>query len=528
MYIQRISRKVKGKVYTSVVLAESYRKNGKMKRKIISTLTNWPQWLTEELQKILRGGVVTSLEDLPYRQGKSFGAMYVLHQMSKRIGMEKVLGKSPEGRLALFQIYARLLTQGSRLHAATQWAKQQAVSELLGLENFSEDHLYHNLEWLAEHQVEIEKKLFQHMGQKAKIVFLYDVTSSYLEGTKNELADYGYNRDGKKGKMQIVIGLLCDEHGEPVSVEVFKGNTSDMKTVKDQLHKLKDDFGVEKVAFIGDKGMLKTNQIKEIKDIQWHYITSLTKPQITTLLNKGAIQMALFEDELTEVTLDKIRYILRRNPIREQQMRESRDQRIERVKTKIQQKNIYLAQHPKAKVSVAVKNIEQQVGKMKLSRCMTITACKDKRELEFSIDEQALEQIRMLDGCYVIKTDLEKADADKQVVHDRYKDLSEVEHAFRTLKTGLEEIRPIYVRKEKRTRGHVFVCMLAYKLIFHIWKHFKEDRPFTQQYILQCLDKINYIEYQFKGGTIKQLPKILNEDQQIILDRLGIVLPGKV
>jgi len=209
-------------------------------------------------------------------------------------------------------------------------------------------------------------------------------------------------------------------------------------------------------------------------------------------------------------------------------MRVSRNQRIERVRTKLQQKNVYLAQHPRAKVSVAVKNIEDEVGKMKLSGCLTVAACEDKREIEISINEQALEQIQMLDGCYVIKTDLKKADANKQVVHDRYKDLSEVEHAFRTLKTGLEEIRPIYVRKEKRTRGHVFVCMLAYKLIFHIWKHFKEDRLFTRQYILECLDKINYIEYQFKGGTIKQLPKILNEDQQIILDRLGIALPGKV
>jgi transposase len=528
MYIQYISRKVKGKVYTSVVLAESYRENGKMKRRIISTLTNWPQWLTNELQKILRGGVVTSLDDLPYRQGKSFGAIYVLHQIARRIGLEEALGKSTEGRLSLFQIYARLLTQGSRLYAATEWARQQAVSELLGLDNFNEDHLYHNLEWLADHQPDIEKKLFQHMDQQAKIVYLYDVTSSYFEGTKNELADYGYNRDGKKGKMQIVIGLLCNEQGEPVSVEVFKGNTSDMKTVSDQLHKLKDDFGVEKVAFVGDKGMLKSKQIEEIKDIQWYYITSLTKPQIRNMLNTGAIQMALFEDELTEVTMDNIRYILRRNPIRAEQMRASRAQRIERVKTKIQQKNTYLVQHPKAKVSVAIKNIEQEVGKMKLSGCLTVAACKNKREIELSINEQDLEQIQMLDGCYVIKTDMKKADANKQVVHDRYKDLCEVEHAFRTLKTGLEEIRPIYVRKEKRTRGHVFVCMLAYKLIFHIWKYFKDDRPFTQQYILECLDKINYIEYQFKGSTIKQLPKIFNQDQQIILDRLGITLPGKV
>ena len=156
-----------------------------------------------------------------------------------------------------------------------------------------------------------------------------------------------------------------------------------------------------------------------------------------------------------------------------------------------------------------------------------IKADNEGRNIEMIIDKKAIEETKQLDRCYVIKTNISREDASKEEIHERYKDLSEVEQAFRTMKTGLEEIRPIYVRKERRTRGHVLVCMLAYKIMFHIWKRFKEDNLFPQKYILECLDKINIVEYAFGDRTIKLLPKILTEDQQIILDRLNMKLPEK-
>lgn len=524
MYIQRISRKTKQKTYTSTVLAESYRENGKMKRRIISTLTNWPEWLIQELQKILRGGTVQKLEDMDFQQGKSFGAIYVLNEISKRIGFTKALGNDKHGKLALFQIFARLITQGSRLYAAQEWAKQEAIEEVLGLNSFSEDQLYSNLDWLADHQQNIEKRLFKHEHtDKIKTIYLYDVTSSYFEGSQNELAAYGHNRDGKKGKLQIVIGLLCDDQGDPISVEVFEGNTADMKTVSNQLLKLKDDFGVEKVAFVGDKGMIKTTQVDQIKELEWHYITSLTKSQIRSMLNQRIIQLSLFEDELTEVELDNERYILRRNPYRVKEIRKNRKEKIEYIHEKVKQKNIYLKEHPKAKVETAINKLNEIIKRLKLSKCLSITNEGD--QLNLLVSEEQLKDLEQLDGCYVIKTDVSKKDADKETIHDRYKDLAKVELAFRTFKTGLEEIRPVYVRKEKRTRGHVFVCMLAYKLMHHIWKYFKEDQLFTQKYILESLDKIQFIEYQFKGQTIKQLPKNINDDQAVILKKLDICLP---
>jgi transposase len=533
MYIQYIKSKYKDKAYTTIVLAESYREGGKMKRRIIANLTHWPKDLVENFQKLLRGGKVVNIEELPYKQGKSFGALYVLHQMAQRVGIDQALGNEKEGRLALLQVYARLITQGSRLYIANEWAKNEAVEEILKLSDFNEDTLYANLEWLADHQLEIEKELFKKIKKKAKTVYLYDVTSSYFEGTKNELAAYGYNRDKKKGKKQIVIGLLCNEDGEPVSVEVFKGNTSDIKTVRNQLDKLRNDFGVEQVTFVGDKGMLKTEQLKDITAMQWHYITSITKEQIRTLLKQRTIQMEFFEDELMEVSLEGIRYILRRNALRANEIQRNREGKIEEIKTKIEEQNIFLAAHSRAKVSTALKRMEKLIEQKKLKSFLSIRAEEEKRFLEVLVDEKTLKQEQELDGCYVIKTDLQSMDASKEIVHERYKDLSLVESAFCTFKTGLEEIRPIHVRKEKRTRGHVFVCMLAYKILFHIWQYFKEDflssgkhrSTFTQQYILDCLDKINYIEYQFDDRTVKQLPKILSDDQQYILDKLKMKLP---
>ena len=424
MYIQYIKSKYKDKVYTSILLAESYREGGKMKRRIIANLTYWPKDLVENLQKLLRGGKVINVEELPLKQGKSFGALYVLHQLSQRLGIDQALGKGREGSLALLQIYARLITQGSSLYIANEWAKNEAIEEILRLSNFNEDTLYENLEWLADHQLEIEKELFKKIKKKAKTVYLYDVTSSYFEGTKNELAAYGYNRDKKKGKKQIVIGLLCNEDGEPVSVEVFEGNTSDIKTVRDQLDKLRNDFGVELVTFVGDKGMLKKEQLKDITELQWHYITSITKEQIRTLLKQRIIQMEFFEDELMEVMVEGQRYILRRNAIRANEIQRNREGKIDEIRTKIEEQNAFLAAHSRAKVSIAAKNIEKLIDKKKLKSLLSIRAREEKRFLELLVDEKNLEQEKELDGCYVIKTDLRATDASKEIVHERYKDLS--------------------------------------------------------------------------------------------------------
>ena len=260
MYIQRIHRKQKGKVYTSVILARSYRENGKQKRETIANLTKMPKELVDGLEAVLKNKGVMSLEQMEISQGKSCGGLIVFSKLADRVGLTKILGRSAKGRLALMQIIARIMKPCSQLSLSTHWQSHNAVEEVLGVKDFNHHDLYANLDWLQENQAKIEDKLFRfkHEGGKLSEVYLYDVTSSYLEGQHNELGEFGYNRDKKKGKKQIVIGLLCDAQGEPVSVEVFEGNTNDTKTFSSQLKKLRERFGLDKVVMVGDKGMIKS------------------------------------------------------------------------------------------------------------------------------------------------------------------------------------------------------------------------------------------------------------------------------
>lgn len=303
VFIYTTKRNNNGKISKTSYLAESYRENGKVKHRLISNITQWPDELISQLRLILKGGKVISEEDLSHKQGKAIGAIYVIKTICDKLGISKVLGKDRQGMLALLQIMGRAITQGSRLYVATEWSNDQAIEEVLGINGYDENTLYNNLDWLSGQQRDIEKRLYniRNSGKKGGTIFLYDVSSSYLEGTQNEYGEFGYNRDGKKGKMQIVYGLLCDGEGYPISIEVFKGNTNDQSTVIHQLRRLKEDYGVDNVIYVGDKGMIKSTQIKDINELQWHYLTSITKPQIKTLLSKNVIQLGMFDNELNEV-----------------------------------------------------------------------------------------------------------------------------------------------------------------------------------------------------------------------------------
>ncbi len=527
MFIQRIHKKTKTKTYTSVVLMENYREGKKVKHRIISNLSKWPEDLVAGLEKSLKGEKIKTVADLELSAGKSFGAILTVSKLAKRLGIKQALGNSRQADLALFQIAGRIISQGSRNYLANEWVKGQAVEKVFKLNNFTEDSLYDNLDWLSENQQRIERKLYKYRnnGKPIKELFLYDVTSSYLEGDKNELAAYGYNRDKKKGKKQIVIGLLTDSDGYPISVEVFEGNTTDTKTVSSQLSKLKDNFGVERVVFVGDKGMVKSSQIDEITsdEYKWHYLTTITKQQIKTLLAKNIIQLELFDKEIVEVqeAEDDTRYILRRNPVRAEELKKSRDSKIEYIIELVNQKNLYLTEHPKARTEVAYRKIEEKISALKLKTIINTKV--EQRTITIETDETNQSKEEELDGCYVVKTDVPKESLDARKAHDRYKDLAKVEFAFRTMKTTLEKIRPIFVRKEKRTRGHVFVAMLAYLIVKYLTDKLTQLN-LTRQFVIESLDKIHYIEYQYEKKTITIVPKNLLPHQKQIIDQLEIKL----
>ena len=267
MYLEKT--KSQGK-YTCYLLRETYRQNGKVKHRTIANLSGCSAQEIEAIRLALKHKdeltqpLSLPQQDIDLRQGLSVGAVWLVYAMSKQLGMAQALGPTRQGKLALWQVIARVLDQGSRL-SAVRLAGSHAACDILDLERFNEDDLYANLDWLAEHQGKIEDRLFKGLDPKQTPgLYLYDVTSSYLEGTQNELGAFGYNRDGKKGKRQIVIGLLCNDLGQPLSIEVFTGNTSDVKTLASQIRKATDRFGGGQVTFVGDRGMIKGPQIADL------------------------------------------------------------------------------------------------------------------------------------------------------------------------------------------------------------------------------------------------------------------------
>src|SRR5437867_1484261 len=472
MYIDTSHITRGGKTYTRHLLRESYRANGKVLHRTIANVSHCSEAELEALRLALRHKgdlehLGTIQDAITLKQGLSFGAVWTVYHVARRLGIEQALGTTREGKLALWQVMARVIDQGSRL-SAVRLAMAHAACDVLGLGAFDEDALYENLDWLAGIQASVEDKLFaQRTKTKPVSLFLYDVTSSYLEGTQNAFAAFGYNRDGKKGKRQIVIGLLCDEDGHPVSIEVFPGNTQDPHTFAAQLAKVKARFGVQEITFVGDRGMIKGQQIEDLAQQGFHYITAITKPQMEKLLKQGTFQLDLFDQELAEVLTDEgLRYVLRRNPVRAQEVRDTRHAKLATLQAHVAKQNQYLTDHPRAKTQGALQKLVARAQKLRIADWVELTVAE--RALTLTVQEDAQTEAAKLDGCYVLKTDLTPAQAPKELVHDRYKDLASVEHAFRTCKTAHLEVRPIFLRLEARTRAHAFVVMLAYQIIRYL------------------------------------------------------------
>jgi len=476
MYITQTTAPSKsGQSYFCTLLRESYREGSMVKNRTIANLSHCKPDEIAALRLALEHKAnlaeLGSIEEsVRLKEGLSMGAVWTVYTVAKRLGIEKALGTEREGKLALWQVIARTIDQGSRL-SAVRLAQTHAACDVLGMSRgFDENDLYDNLGWLQEHQERIELSLFrtrQKGKDKQRELFLYDVTSSYFEGVCNALADWGYNRDGKKGKKQVVVGLLCDELGEPVSVEVFHGNTSDLKTFANQIAKIAGRFGCERVTMVGDRGMIKSAQIEQLQEREgFYYITALTKPQIETLIHGGVVQMSWFDEKICEVENEGVRYMLRRNPQRVEDLKRSRQDKCSSVSRLLGKKNRYLTEHPRAKMDIAQREVASKIDKLKVDRWLKVVAAD--RKLRLEEDSQALAEASRLDGCYVVKSDLPKQYADAQSVHDRYKDLALVEQAFRTSKTVHLEMRPWFVHIERNTRGHALVVMLAYMIAHYL------------------------------------------------------------
>ena len=493
MFVDDCTYKRGNKKYRRVLLRNTYREKGKIKHDTLGNLSPCSENEIEAIKIALRNKdnlvYLKRLINGEQTSGKYVGGVSVLYQVANRLGIVKALGSNQKAKIILWLVMSKMMGAHSKL-SAVRMARDHAIAEIIGIRDFSEDDVYAALDWLYERKERVEKGLFRQKGE-APSIYLYDISSTYLEGQQNELAAYGYNRDKKKGKKQIVFGLLTDEEGDPISVDGYKGNTKDNQTLEDQIEKLKKRFGCKYVTLVGDKGMIKGMEIKRIKGAGFHYITTITKSQIRKMITDGKFQLSLFDEELIELYdyEEGLRYLLRRNPIRADEIRSNRAKKIERIKERVKKSNEYLIRHPRGKVKTQEKIIKEYIKKLRMENIVKIGVNSRERAIEVGLDEDRLKEVSELDGCYVIKTDLPEQVASKEVVHERYKDLSKVEWAFRTQKSGYLEVRPIFLRTEQHTVAHLVITMLAYKIERYLRRAW-EEFDITVEEGLHKLNKI--------------------------------------
>jgi hypothetical protein len=445
--------------------------------------------------------------------GRAYGPLAAMLALARESGIERALGSSRAGRLALFLVLARVLHRGSRL-SAIRWAGNQAVRETLGLGSFKEDDLYAALDWLCAEQSRIEKELAG--ARECPSVFLYDVTSSYFEGQKNELAANGYNRDGKRFKKQIVVGLLTDPDGEPFSVQVYEGNTNDQATVEDQVRKLAKEYGAHEVALVGDRGMLKTPAKDLLKEHGFRYVTALTDAEVRTRLASGLLQLELFSERVAEVVdTDGVRYVLRRHANSTKRHRARRADQLVRVQRKVDERNTRLKEHPRARPPVALEHATRWLARYHLDRFVSTRL--EGRSVQLLVDEQARRKVEELDGCYVVVSNVPSAAATAERLWDRYGDLQRVERDFRTMKTSLLELRPIFLRKAGRTRGHA--VMLALKVAREFERRLA-PLGLTVEDALDRLDGVRLVSLADPALRLWRLPSKWDAPQRQVLDAL--------
>jgi len=463
----------------AILLRESYREGGKVRKRTLCNLSHWDPSHIEGLRGVLKGGTVIAPDRDAFTVTRSLphGHAAAALGTARKIGLDTVLG--PEGNrcrdLVLAMIAARIIDPGSKLAAARALTPETASSSLgaiLGLGEVDEDELYTALDWLAERQPGVEKALAKKHLKNGTLV-LYDLSSSYMEGTHCPLAHRGYSRDGRKGTLQIVYGLLCAPDGCPVAIEVFDGNTADPKTLGAQIGKLKQRFGLDHVVLVGDRGMITEARLTEdVKTAGLDWITALRAPAIQDLVKGGALQLSLFDERdmasITSPDFPGERLIVCRNPDLAAKRTHKRRELLEATEKDLARVQKATARESKplrdaAKIGIAVGAVIEK-HKMRKHFDLIITDT----SFDFARKTAAIEAEAATDGIYIVRTSLTPEALDDAAAVRSYKSLSRVERAFRCIKTVDLQVRPIHHWLAGRVRAHVFLCMLAYYVEWHM------------------------------------------------------------
>ena len=488
MHVVTTTRRVGEREYTNTLLRRSYREGGKVKKETLANLSRLPPEAIDAIRATLRGEVLVRA-DGAFEIERSLPAGHVTAalQMARRLGLERLMDRQPsrERDLVLAMICQRAICPASKL-ATVRAFSQSTLADELGVADADEDDLYGAMDWLLARQARIEDRLARRHLTDGELV-LYDVSSSYFEGRSCELAKLGYSRDQKRGTPQIIYGLLCEKPGRPIAVEVFSGELHDDKTLPSQLAKLKARFGLDRVVVVSDRGMVTKANLELLREQESGWITALKAPQIGKLVRDGALQLSLFDQhnlaEITSQDYPDERLVVCRNPVvaadrarKREELLAATERGLEEIAQRVERGTLQGADQIGLAVGPALKRYRV---KKHFQVKITDTTFTYERKTEQITAEATL------DGIYVLRTSVTDSELDSGEVVRSYKQLKVIERAFRTLKGPELEIRPIHHRLEDRVRAHVFLCMLAYYLTWHLrqaWAPllFTDEHPPTQ------------------------------------------------
>ena len=467
----------------AVLLREGWREGKRVRKRTIANLSAWPAEKINTLRRLLKNEPLVS-RDAAFDITRSLPHGHVAAVLGtlKKLRLDRTIAgaASPERQRVIALIAARILDPGSKLATArglAQATARDSLAETLDIEDTDENDLYAAMDWLLERQDAIERRLAKrHLADGALV--LYDLTSSYLEGRRCPLAKRGHSRDGKRGKLQIEFGLLCDREGCPVAVEVFDGNTADPMTVGTQIDKLRHRFGLHRVVLVGDRGMLTEARIREdVKPAGLDWISALRSSAIRELVESGAVQMSLFDEtDLVEVRCDAYpgeRLMVCRNPLlAAERARKRKDllQATERLLEPIAAATTREQRRLAGKDKIGLR-VGKSIGKYKMAKHFELDIAD--HSFGYRRNASSIAREAALDGLYIVRTSLTAAELDAEGTVRAYKRLSTVERAFRSLKTVDLKVRPIFHHAANRVRAHVFLCMLAYYVEWHMRQRLK-------------------------------------------------------
>jgi len=493
VHVATTSRTYKGKTYHTHLLRRSYRDGTQVKHETLGNISHLPEPLIDLIRRSLKGEPFLAASDtFQIRRSLPHGHVQAVLSSLRRLELEPIIAseRSRSRDLVTAMIVQRILDPGSKLATARELSGETAASTLgqeLGVDQLDEDDLYAAMDWVLQRQGQIEAKLARKHLHEGSLI-LYDVSSSYYTGQCCPLAHHGHDRDGSTGCPIIVYGLLCNSQGCPVAIEVFAGNTADPKTLSAQIQKLRQRFGIQRVVLVGDRGMLTSARIEEecraVEGLDW--ITALRAPQIAQLVQTGALDLSLFDQrdlaEIQSPDYPQERLIVCRNPLladerarKRQELLAATEKLLEQIRAATQRPQRALKGEVKIGIRVGKVINSYKVGKHFITEI-------EERRFAYRRDQQKIDQEAALDGIYIVRTSVGRQDLEDHAAVRAYKDLSKVEQAFRSLKTVDLKVRPIFHRLENRVRAHVFLCMLAYYVEWHMRRAlapilFEEDAP---------------------------------------------------